>query len=104
MVGRGRLGVHFGSEKNRPSWASQPYRATLNASASRPVKTRPKVRALGGRIRRVRGSCRPQRTASVAWQQPTAHSAIAVGESCPAAVNAQTAKASTYSPADASGP
>jgi hypothetical protein len=42
-------------------------------------------------------SRRPPSTASVCCEQPAAHSAAAVGESCPAAVNAQIASASTNS-------
>jgi hypothetical protein len=61
------------------------------------AKTRENVRVPGGRIRRVQGSRRPLRMASVVWQQPVANSAIAAGESCPAAVNAQIASASTNS-------
>ena len=45
----------------------------------------------------VHGSRRPPRTASVSCEQPAAQSAIADGESCPAAVNAHTASASTNS-------
>jgi hypothetical protein len=54
----------------------------LKASASSPVNTRAKVRALGARIRCAHGSRRPPSTASVCWEQPAAHSAAAAGESC----------------------
>jgi len=50
----------------------------------------------GERIHRVHESRRPPRTASVSCEQPATHSATAAGESCPAAVNAQIASASTY--------
>jgi hypothetical protein len=59
------------------------------------AKTRRKVLVLGGRTRPVSGSGRPPRISSASREQPAAHSAIAVGESCPAAVNAHTARAST---------
>ena len=50
----------------------------------------------GGLTRPVSGSGRPPSRSRVSREQPRAHSAIAVGESCPAAVNAHTARASTY--------
>jgi len=56
-----------------------------------------KVRVPGGRIRLAHGSRRPPRTASVSCEQPAAHPATAAGESCRAAVNAQTARPSTNS-------
>ena len=94
--------VHGSRPAGRPAgWrAARPgsrTAAALNASASMRSKTRENVRTLGGRIRRVHGSRRPPRRASVSCEQPAAHSAIASGESCPAAVNAQTASPSTNS-------
>jgi hypothetical protein len=71
--------------------------ASFTAALSALMRTRRNVRSHGGLTCPVHRSRRPPRTRSASWEQPAAQSAIADGESCPAAVNAHTARARTNS-------